>query len=273
MGVNNGQLYGSITDDMLEIWSRRVVLARTVKLEIAKKYAGSIIGMSWFALQPILLLTIYLFVYLVVFKVKLPDFSNLQYVLFVFCGLVPYIAFMEGVSSSTTCIKQNMHLLRNMIMPISMIPIRHAIIAVLGQVFGLALIFLISWFDQGATLNVLWIPIILFFQLLLFIGISWTMASIGVLIPDSQHVISYLLLFLIFVSPIAFTPEMVPSGFKFIVYMNPVYYLIEPFRFALINGYTYGKLEAGIGAAMSVFIFFAGNMLFRRVRGIIVDHA
>ena len=72
------------------------LLAAITRVELSKKYAGSVLGASWLVLQPALLLSVYLFVYLVVFKMRFPGFSSLGYALYVFTGLIPYMATIEA---------------------------------------------------------------------------------------------------------------------------------------------------------------------------------
>ncbi len=81
-------------------------------LELKKRYSGSILGQLWVVLQPVLFFSVYLFVYLLIFKIVAPGKSSLDYVLYIFCGLVPFTAFMEVFSGSCTVIKQNAAMIR-----------------------------------------------------------------------------------------------------------------------------------------------------------------
>src|SRR5438874_9833957 len=100
------------------ILRNRALLAAITRVELAKRHAGSALGMAWVVLQPGLLLSVYLFIYMVVFPVKLQNFSEFEFVLYVFCGLVPYLGFMEAVTTGALSIKQNMHLVKNVMLPI-----------------------------------------------------------------------------------------------------------------------------------------------------------
>jgi len=73
------------------IYKYRRLLVSITRVELAKRYAGSALGMAWVVLQPALLLSVYLFVYMVVLGMRFEGFSRLDYVLYVFCGLVPYL--------------------------------------------------------------------------------------------------------------------------------------------------------------------------------------
>ena len=119
----------ALIDTIAVLIRHRGILVATTRVEFAKRYAGSFLGLFWVALQPLLFLGVYLFVYLVVFKVRFPGYSELDYVLYVFAGLVPYIGFMEAISLGTVSIKQNIHLVKNVILPIDLIPARMALMS------------------------------------------------------------------------------------------------------------------------------------------------
>ena len=89
------------------IWQHRKVLLTTTWVELLKRYSGSILGKMWLILYPTFFLCIYLFLFLIIFKVRFPGYSQLDYVVYVFCGLVPYIGFMEALNAGCVSVKQN----------------------------------------------------------------------------------------------------------------------------------------------------------------------
>ena len=111
----------------------RRMLAAMTRVEMAKRHAGSILGMSWVVLQPALLLSMYVFVYMVVLRTRFEGFSRFDYVLYVFCGLVPYLGFMESLTTGALSIKQNIHLVKNVMLPIELIPVRSVIVGMTSQ--------------------------------------------------------------------------------------------------------------------------------------------
>src|SRR6185295_8106709 len=110
------------------IYRYRRMLAAITKIELAKRHAGSVLGTAWVVLQPALLLSVYIFVYMVVLRMRFEGFSRFDYVLFVFCGLVPYLGFMEALTTGALSIKQNIHLVKNVMLPIELIPVRSVIV-------------------------------------------------------------------------------------------------------------------------------------------------
>ena len=138
----------------------RQLLVAITRVELSKRYAGSVLGMAWLVLQPALYLSVYLFVYLVLFKGQFSGFSRLGYVLYVFCGLVPYLGMIDAISLGAVSIKQNIHLVKNVMLPIELVPVRAVLVASVSQAVGLAVVILLSALNGTLTLHVLWLPVI-----------------------------------------------------------------------------------------------------------------
>lgn len=255
-----------------KIWAARNILLTTTIYELRKKYAGSALGLLWAFLHPIMFLGIYLFLYLVVFNVRFPDMSTIQYVIYVFVGLVPYLGLMEVVNTSVVTMRQNVHLVKNVIMPIELIPFRTMLVGLTAQAAGLLLIFSIILSFGELSSNIIFFPLVLFFFIVLLAGLSWLLGALGVLLPDLSTFTGLLMLLLLFLSPVAFRPEMVPEALQAVLYFNPVHYIIASFRWSLISGTTISIWELAIFGIMSTTTFFIGAWFFVRLKGAIVDY-
>ena len=252
--------------------NNRSLLLAVTRVELSKKYAGAVLGPAWLILQPALLLSVYLFVYLVVFKMRFPGFSRLDYVLYVFCGLVPYIGTIEAITLGAVSIKQNIHLVKNVMMPIELVPVRAVLVAAMSQAVGLVVVILLLAINGSLTIHVLWMPIVWALQILMLIGLTWIISSIAVGLPDISYFINLFLFLLMFVSPIAFTADMVPASLAAVLYLNPVFYLLEMFRDSLIFGRLPALHIAVIYTALSLSVFALGSVFFRAFRGVLLDY-
>lgn len=248
------------------------LLAAITRVELSKKYAGSVLGPLWLFLQPALLLSVYIFVYLVVFKMRFPGFSSLDYVLYVFTGLVPYMATIDAITSGSVSIKANIHLVKNVMLPIELVPVRAVLVASLAQAVGLAIIILMSALNGSLSWHILWLPLVWALHIVLLFGIVWILASIAVGLPDISYFISLFLFLLMWVSPIGFTPEMVPAEVAAALYLNPVYYLLEMYRDSLLFGRAPSLFDAGVFVALSLGLFAIGATFFRAFRGVLLDY-
>ena len=118
---------------------------------------------------------------------------------------------------------------------------------------------------------VLALPIAVILQVLALLGLAWIVAGLGVALPDVSYFISLFMFLLMFVSPIAFRLDMVPPAFQFVVYGNPVYYLLEVFRDCLIAGRQPDPRIWGVQAALSIGLFVLGAAFFRSFKSVLVD--
>jgi lipopolysaccharide transport system permease protein len=64
---------------------------------------------------------------------------------------------------------------------------------------------------------------------------AWILSATAVVVPDLVQVVNIVLMLLMFVSPIPYTISAVPSGVRFLLYLNPLTYLIDMFRFAVLG--------------------------------------
>ena len=248
------------------------LLVAITRVELSKKYAGSVLGASWLILQPALLLSVYLFVYLVVFKMRFPGLSRLDYVLYVFCGLVPYMGSIDAITLGAMSIKQNIHLVKNVMLPIELVPVRAVLVAAASQGVGLSVVILLSALNGALTLHVLWLPVVWALQILMLFGVVWILSSIAVGLPDISYFINLFLFLLMWVSPIGFTVDMVPANLAAVLYLNPVYYLLDVYRDSLLVGRFPSPHVALIYVGLSLLIFAVGSAFFRGFRGVLLDY-
>lgn len=248
------------------------LLAGVVRVELLKRYAGSAFGWAWIALYPILFLSVYMFLFLIIFDVRFPGFSSFDYVVYVFAGLVPYLALSEVASTSAVSIKTNIHLIKNVVMPIDLLPIRVVGVALVTQCVGLAVLIAMAAINGTLSAGVLLLPLVILIQAMFLIGVAWFLAPLGVIFPDVGHTIGIIMLFLLFVSPIAFRLDLVPPHLIAIVTLNPVHYMLEMFRAALLTNHPVNPLNLIVMLVMSLGTFELGGRFFRRFKSVVVDY-
>ena len=248
------------------------IILATTKTEVKRRYAGSLFGKTWAVLFPLLFLSMYLFLYLVVFQVRFPQFSHLEYVLYVFCGLVTYLAFMECMNYSCTCLKQNIDLVKNVVIPIEIIPVRTVLLAVTGEMVCIVILAVLALINGSLTFHILWLPLIVMLQVMAFIGIAWIISPVGILFPDISYITNLFVIFLLFISPIGYQVEMLSGKYNLLVYANPVYYMLEVFRSSILYGNWPSTSVTIIFITTCMMLFFAGCTVFSKFKDIIMDY-
>ena len=252
------------------IWGHRKILWMTIFIDLKKKYAGSLLGDVWIFLYPLLFLSVYLFVYLVLFDLRYPGLDTLGSVIYIFSGLVPYLAFMESMNGAVVSVKQNIHLVRNIILPIELIPLRIVLMVCLVQLVGLGMILLLTLFNHSWSWHLLALPLAWFIQILFLSGIALWVAPMGVILVDISYFINLLTILLLFISPIGFMSSMLPSKLHLIVNLNPITYLLQPFRFVFLPS-EWSWITWGISLFLALSIFISGCNIFSRFKNKLLD--
>jgi lipopolysaccharide transport system permease protein len=253
------------------VFRYRALLASITRVELSKRHAGSVLGMVWVVLQPALLLSVYLFIYMVVFKMRFEGLSSFDYVLYVFCGLVPYLGFMEALTSGGLSVKQNIHLVKNVMLPIELIPVRAVLVGMASQFVSIGLVLLLVAGDGALSWHVLWLPAVVLLQVMWLSGLTWILASLTVALPDVTYFVNLFVFLLMFISPIGIKPEMVPDQWRFVIYLNPIYYLTEMYRDSMLHGRWPSASVLTVYVVMCVGTFALGSAFFERFKGVLAD--
>lgn len=265
--VGNGSI------KMLNILYRyRHLLVSITRVEVTKRHAGSVLGMAWVVLQPALLLSVYLFVFMVVFQMRFQGFSQFEYVLYVFCGLVPYLGFMEALTTGALSIKQNIHLVKNVMLPIELIPVRSVLVGMTSQFVCIGLVLALVVAGNALSWRVVLLPAVVILQLMWLVGLTWIVSSLTVALPDMSYFVNLAVFLLSYLSPIGYKPEMVPPGFGFIIYLNPIYYLTEMYRGSILSGQWPSSQVTVIYVVMCLVTFAMGAAFFERFKGVLTDY-
>ena len=250
----------------------RQLLASITRVELKKRHAGSILGMAWVVLQPGLLLCVYLFVYMVVFPNRMPNFNQFDFVLYVFCGLVPYLGFMEALTTGGLSIKQNIHLVKNVMLPIELIPVRAVLVGMASQFVSIGLVLLLVTGGRLLSPHVLWLPLIVLLQMMWLVGLTWILASLTVALPDLTYFVNLFIFLLMFLSPIGYRANDVPEGFRWVIRFNPIYYMTEVYRDSMVYGRFPSLKVAAVYVVMCIVTFALGGAFFERFKGVLTDY-
>jgi lipopolysaccharide transport system permease protein len=253
-------------------WKHRRLLLDAVGQTLRGRYAGSMLGLAWLVVGPAILLGLYTLLYTVVFKVKPMNLSVKDYILYIFAGLVPFIAFGQALASGASSLATDRSLLLNRIFPAELIPAREvlaagAFIAVSG---GLLLLFKLLLGE--AHLSWLLLPILVVLLGMATMGVVWAFAIANLVIKDVQQVIGYIVTILLIASPIAYTPDMVPSALRILLYANPFAYYVQSFQSVLVLG---RMPEPVLFIGCMVFAFASFHGMYRAFgvgKRIIADH-
>lgn len=243
----------------------------TIPQTVRGRFTGNVLGATWLILYPLLFLSLYSLVFIFILKVRLPGLGQIDYVLTIFCGLVPFLAFSEAFGVGTSSIMANRGLLRNTLFPVELIVARDVITGHVTMGLGMLLVWLAVLYNGHIYWSHLAVPFIYALQILMTLGIVWITATLTVFFRDLQHATPILILFLMLVSPIGYTEVMVPESMKAILLFNPLAWLMQLYRTCLLSG-SVPIFELALYTLFSVLIFLLGYKLISVLKSLVADY-
>ena len=239
--------------------------------EISARYRGSVIGMFWSLVTPVLMLALYTFVFNVVFKARWPavsaDGGVLNFAMVLFLGLIIHGLVADTVVRSPRLILDNVNLVKKVVFPLEILPW----VMLLSSLFNFLISFLlllvfVLWELGTIPLTALWLPVIFLPYILVLVGLSWLLAAMGVYLRDLQQISGTLATLLLFLSPVFYSVTILPEPVQPFVYLNPIALIIESSRTALLYGDQPGFESLAIYTGCAVAIALLGFVFFQRTR-------
>lgn len=248
------------------------LLVRVTINDIRQRHAGSFLGLGWAFVAPLLVLGIYALIYLEIFRVHVADLDSTEYVLYVFCGLVPYLAAAEAIALGTTSVITNRAVLNNTVFPIDLTPIKPVLSAQVVIATGLTVVVCSAAALRDIHVTILLLPAILLLNILWLAGVNWLLSILTVIFRDLQNLVSAILMVMLVASPIAYTPDMVPSQLRPILALNPFAYFVVAYQQVIMLGIWPSAPHLVALVLISVVTFAVGSWFFARAKRVIVDY-
>ena len=249
------------------------LLWRITRTELAARYAGTLLGPLWAVLAPLLLLGLYAATYSMILRVQVSGLSGPAYTLFIFAGLVPFLATSDALHQGVSSIVASKLLLSNTVFPVDLAPAKAVLLAQVPMAVGLALILAGSAvFAGGPPWTAALVPAVWALHALALIGVCWFLALFNVVFRDLQMLMAVLLGALLVISPIAYTRDMVPPGLTPLVDLNPFAYFVQAYQSLLVLGRVPDPGQWGVLVGVSVGVFAAGGWFFAAMKRAMLDH-
>lgn len=251
-------------------WKHRHLIRHLAWRDFESRYRGSTLGLFWSFFNPIFMLTIYTFVFSVIFQAKWGTSaaqSKFDFAIILFSGLIIYNLFSEVINRSPSLILGNVNYVKRVVFPLeilSLVALVSSLFHTMISVFVLLIVNLIV--NQSFSWTVLFLPIVIAPLMIVTLGCSWILASIGVYLRDVGQTVILLTTALLFLSPIFFPAEALPESLQPFLFLNPLALIIEQTRAVLIWG-QYPDWTALITyLVLSLFFAWTALLWFQKTR-------
>jgi lipopolysaccharide transport system permease protein len=246
----------------------RGLIQSLVVRELKARYRGSVLGFFWSFVNPLLLLLIYTFVFTVVLPGTHPAEIE-PYALFMFCGILPWTWFSSSLIESSNVLISGGNLIKKVLFPAEVLPIVTVLSNMVHFFLGLPILaaFLVYYRASLHPGELVWFPVIVLVQLLLTVGLALIVSSLTVHFRDIKDLLSNLLTFWFFATPIIYPMAAAPEPGRRFLNLNPFTHLAISYQEILFYNGPFGHwkwLLALLIASAGLFLF--GYFLFDRLR-------
>jgi ABC-2 type transport system permease protein len=251
-----------------ELWATRKILGVLIRRDLKLRYANSALGWVWTVLEPLMMASIYWFVFTLIFHRSV---GEEPYIIFLLAGLLPWFWFTNGLTKGSEALMDQRKLIRSTALPRQIWVLRS--VGAKGSEFLLSIpvfvLFLLIYrptFDSEMIL----IPLGIVLELILLTGLGLLLAPIMLLLRDVQPLVRIATRAMFYASPVIYgfqdvmTAERIPQIFKYVYMINPLSGLMECYRSGFFP-YQANYQAIGISAAVSVFTLVVGWFVFKRL--------
>ena len=244
-----------------EVWDAREVALRFGQRDVILRYRQTAVGVIWVLLQPLVSAGIFSIIFGQV--ASLPS-DGVPYFLFSYSGLLAWNLFSGLVGRSSGSLVANQALVAKVFFPRMLVPISTVMSVLLdfavAFVLGVVMIFV---YGVNPGWGVMLVPVWALLLAMLGLGIGLASAAWMVKYRDIAYVVPWLLQVGLFATPVAYSINAVPAGFRWLVYANPIAWLVELFRSSMLGTVATQVWMAPAAAVVSVAVLFTGIVAFQ----------
>ena len=244
------------------LYKYRELLKTNVKKEIRGKYKNSFLGVLWSFLNPLLQIA----VYAIVFPLILRNTQE-NYVIFLCCGLIPWTFFSTAITRSASTMIENGNIIKKVYFPREILPISVVTSEAVNFIISTIIIMAFVIFGGlGITKYILFYPLVLLAQYIIVLVISFIISSVTVYFRDLQHLIGVALQLLFYATPIVYAADTIPEGFKWILDINPMTYIINGYRAIFYEQQAPDLVPISILIGVGVLCCVIGYCIFNKLQ-------
>jgi lipopolysaccharide transport system permease protein len=252
------------------LWRNRQLIAQMTKREVVGRYKGSALGLVWSFLNPVFMLTVYTFVFSVVFKARWGvggEESKTQFAVVLFVGMIVHGLFAEVLNRAPGLILSNVNYVKKVVFPLEILSVVSMGAALFYSLISLGVL-LIAFvlFNGYLHWTAVLAPLVVLPLVILTLGLAWMLASLGVFLRDVGQTIGIITTVMMFLAPVFYPITMLPEELRPWIMANPLTFIIEQAREVLIWGRLPDWLGLGVYTLVATVVAWAGYAWFQKTR-------
>lgn len=250
-----------------DIYDKRYTIYELTKRDFKSMYTGSILGLTWYFIQPLMMTAILWLVFSKGFR-ALP-IENVPFIVWMLCGLVPWFFFSNCLITNTSVLMEYDYLIKKTNFRVSLLPIVKILSALIVHLIflGTLLIFLLAY-RMPVTIH--WLQLFYYsVALMLFLlGISWITSSINVFLKDVSQIVGIFVQFGFWLTPILWDYHILPKHYEFLLKLNPMFYIIQGYRNSFIyqTPFWWNPRLTIYFWIITIILLLSGILIYKRLR-------
>jgi lipopolysaccharide transport system permease protein len=254
--------------DLHELWMHRELLYFLIWRDIKVRYKQTAVGAAWAIIQPLLMMLIFALFFGRFIRVPSEGFP---YLVFFYCGLLPWTFFSNAVSVGSMSLVNSSHIINKVYFPRVLIPAAAVGAGLVDLLIASTILFGLSiYYDMAVTRSILMLPILIVLTVFLALAIGMWLAALTVKYRDVRHALPFVLQVWFFLTPIIYPIIAVPAKWRWMMSVNPFTGIVEGIRSSLVGrGFNWRSLAMSV--AMTLAISVCSIYAFRRIERSIAD--
>lgn len=249
-----------IKEEFLQVLHYKDLLINLVYRDLTVRYKRSAVGFLWTMINPLINTVVFTIVFSTIFRFAAKDF-----VIYFLSGYQVWLLFSQITTLSSRCILNNGQLLKKVYLPKAIFVVSILFSELVNFAFAmLPLLILILFIGKSINLSLLFIPVSLIIMLFFTLGISFFLAAVSVFFVDIIDIYQLLLMPWMYLTPIFYPLEILPSKVLFLVKLNPMYCIIECFRSPIYIGHLPDLMTIFYAVVSATVVFIIGTYYFNK---------
>jgi lipopolysaccharide transport system permease protein len=254
-----------------DLWRYRELFYFLAWRDILVRYKQTVIGIAWAIIRPLVTTIVLTIVFSRVAHLSPPGAA--PYVLLVFAAMLPWQFFSTALAESSNSLIGNSNLISKVYFPRLIIPAGAVVTSFVDFAIMLCLMAaMMLWYGYLPDWRIATFP---FFVLVAFaasLGSGLWLAALNVKYRDFRYVIPFILQFGVYVSPVGFSTDNIPSHWRLLYAVNPLVGIIDGARWSLLRGESPLWWPSLITSTVSTLLLcLVGIMYFRRTERLFAD--
>lgn len=256
--------------NLRDLWIYRELVFFMVWRDVKVKYKQTLLGMAWAVIQPVMTMLVFTFVFGSVAKVAT---DGIPYPIFSFAALLPWGLFEVALNQGSRSLVAHNNMVTKIYFPRLILPMSSVFAGLVDFVIAFViLVGLMFYYRMAPAYELLWtLPLFILLAIITALGVALWLSAINVRYRDVNQALPFLTRFWLFVTPIAYSSEIISGNWQFFYYLNPMAGVVDGFRWALLGTGTGPGPTLWISTGISVLILISGLFYFRSMEKTFAD--